>query len=100
MTFLGKKTKICRMTFVSVFDAIPDCLKAGRLGLLQVGPDQPEVVRAKLLPGDCAFCCALDSKAVFRAGNSVCVAVLPLANLGNTLDADTLCQRCCCQACR
>jgi len=60
----------------------------GFLWSLEVRPDQPEVIRAKLLPGDFSFGCLFYREAVFRAWNATGIAVLPLANLRRVLYAD------------
>jgi hypothetical protein len=57
-------------------------------------PDRAPVVGAKVLAADSAERCLLNCDAILRTGPAVGVAVLPLADLRVTLDADALAELC------
>lgn len=62
------------------------------LGLGEVGPDQPEVVRAQVLARHCTARRSFDGKAVGWAWLPLGIPVLPLTNLGIALCPDSLCE--------
>lgn len=51
-------------------------------GISQLGPDQVPVVRPKVAAGNCAVGSALNGDAVSGTRAAICIAVLPLADLG------------------
>lgn len=66
--------------------AIVGHVRPTNFGAIQLGPQKPPVIGAKIFAADLAVSSQLETDAVFGTRRTISVPVLPLAQLGITLD--------------